>query len=184
MTATDALGAFAGVRPLVQSDDAGGKSSADISRRHLVRRHGRMITVTGGKLTTFRRMAQDVVDLISDTECRTKDVALVGAGPAETRPDVPMVLWRRYGNEAPVVWDLGELRPALRRPIVPGSSYYGVEAEFGIAAELALTVSDVVDRRTRLGVVDHSRTAATIEVGGEFGERLAGEGRDLTVPSA
>ena len=182
VTPEDALGAFAGVRPLVQADDTGETSSADISRKHLVRRTDRMITVTGGKLTTFRRMAQDVVDLITQTSCRTKDVALVGAGPREDRPDVPEVLWRRYGNEAPVVWDLGVVRSDLRQPIVPGSSHYGVEAEFGLAAELALTASDVVDRRTRIGVIDDARPQALEAVAQQWGS-LAAVGRDLSVSS-
>ncbi|MFN8126117.1 MAG: glycerol-3-phosphate dehydrogenase/oxidase [Candidatus Nanopelagicales bacterium] len=172
VTPADALGSFAGVRPLVQTDDHPDAPSADISRRHLVRRSGHMITVTGGKLTTFRRMAADTVNLITDTPCRTPDVALIGAGPREDRPDVPAVLWRRYGNEAPVVWDLGEVRPELRQPIVPGGSYYGVEAEFGVAAEGALTVSDIVDRRTRLGLVDDFRDPASAWASATLGDRL------------
>ena len=59
------------------------------------------------------------------------------------------------------MWDLGELRQDLRQLIVPQGSYYGVEAEFGIAAEAALTVEDLVDRRTRLGLVDDFRAPAT-----------------------
>ncbi len=172
VTPSDALGAFAGVRPLVQADDTGDESSADISRKHLVRRTDRMITVTGGKLTTFRRMAQDVVNLISETPCRTRDIALVGAGPLVRRQDIPEVLWRRYGNEAPHVWDLGETRRELREPIVEGSSHYGVEAEFGIAAELALTVADIVERRTRIGVVDEARIPAAVRVAGLTDGRL------------
>ena len=131
-----------------------------------------MITVTGGKLTTFRRMAQDVVNLISETPCRTRDIALVGAGPLVRRQDIPEVLWRRYGNEAPHVWDLGETRRELREPIVEGSSHYGVEAEFGIAAELALTVADIVERRTRIGVVDEARIPAAVRVAGLTDGRL------------
>ena len=179
VTPADALGAFAGVRPLVQSADAA-TSSADISRKHLVRRTDRLITVTGGKLTTFRRMAEDVVDVITETACRTKDVALVGAGPQENRSDVPDVLWRRYGNEAPIVWDLGVVRPELRQPLIPGASYYGVEAEFGVAAEAALTASDIVDRRTRIGVIDDLRDAALTTVTDRWGRRLAA---DLSVSS-
>lgn len=165
----------------MQADDSEDGASADISRKHLVRRTDRLITVTGGKLTTFRRMAQDVVDLLSESPCRTRDVALVGAGPTEDRPDVPTVLWRRYGNEAPVVWDLGETRPELREPIVAGSTHYGVEAEFGIAAELALTVGDVVERRTRIGVVSAAREPAMTAVAQQFGDRLAAA--DLSVPA-
>jgi glycerol-3-phosphate dehydrogenase len=179
VTPADALGAFAGVRPLVQTVDAS-TSSADISRKHLVRQTDRLITVTGGKLTTFRRMAEDVVDVITETPCRTKDVALVGAGPRDERSDVPEVLWRRYGNEASIVWDLGVVRPDLRQPLIPGASYYGVEAEFGVAAEGALTTADIVDRRTRIGVIDEMRGAAMAAVSDQWVHRIA---VDLTVPS-
>ena len=172
VTPADALGSFAGVRPLVSTGDHGSASSADISRKHLVQRTDQLITVTGGKLTTYRRMAQDVVDLITDAPCRTKDIGLIGAGPVDERLDVPEVLWRRYGNEAPIVWDLGELRPELREPLVPGSSHFGVEAEFGLAAELALTVGDVVDRRTRIGLVAEARTQAALRVTGLAAGRL------------
>ncbi len=164
VTPVDAIGSFAGVRPLVRA--IGDGDSADISRKHLVRRSGRMITVTGGKLTTFRRMAQDVVDLLTETPCRTRDIGLVGAGPAEAHSGVPDVLVRRYGNEAAAVWALGESDPHLRRPIVPGAAYLGVEAAFGIAAELAMTVDDVVSRRTRLSLVTADRATAMAQVAG------------------
>lgn len=167
----DALGSFAGVRPLVSSGHSSA-SSADISRKHLVQRTDQLITVTGGKLTTYRRMAQDVLDLITDRACRTKDVALIGAGPIAQRADVPAVLWRRYGNEAGIVWDLATVRPELREPLVPGSSHFGVEAEFGLAAELALTVSDLVDRRTRVGLVAQDRDAAAAHVAALAGDRV------------
>lgn len=178
----DALGAFAGVRPLVSAEGSTA-ASADISRKHLVRRHERMITVTGGKLTTYRRMAEDVVDLITDTRCRTRDVAVIGAGPRESRPDVPAVLWRRYGNEAAIVWDLAAVRPELRQPLVPGSSYYGVEAEFAIAAEAALTPADVVDRRTRVGLLDAARPQALARVTELGGHRVRPEPVPTPVPA-
>ena len=75
------IGAFAGVRPLAAPDhDSPTATGADLSRRHVVRDHGDgRITVTGGKLTTYRRMAQDVVDLITDVPCRTSRIAVVGA---------------------------------------------------------------------------------------------------------
>ncbi len=170
VTPADALGSFAGVRPLVQDDSTA--ASPDISRRHLVRRTDRLVTVTGGKLTTFRRMAEDVVDLLTDVPCRTRDIALVGAGPHEDRPDVPPVLWRRYGNEAPTVWDLGEYRPELRDPLVPGTSHYGVEAAFAVAAEGALDVADIVARRTRLALLDAAREPAAAAVAALVGDRL------------
>lgn len=158
VTPADAIGSFAGVRPLVRSAADG--NTADISRRHLVRRTGRMVTVTGGKLTTFRRMAQDVIDLLTDAPCRTRDIGLVGAGPADISREIPAVLRRRYGSEAEAVWALGDTNPELREPIVAGAPFYGAEAAFGVAAELALTVDDLVSRRTRLSLVAADRYAA------------------------
>jgi glycerol-3-phosphate dehydrogenase len=142
----EALGAFAGVRPLV---DAPGGASADISRRHLLRRSDRMITVTGGKLTTYRRMAADVVDLITDAPCRTQDIGVVGSGPWTDRADVPHRLRRRYGAEAAAVWDLGADRPRLRLPVSPGRAELGVEWLFGARFEGALSADDLLHRRTR-----------------------------------
>lgn len=168
VTRADVIGAFAGVRPLVECL-AG--SSADISRRHLVQRTGALVTVTGGKLTTYRRMAEDTVDLISDAPCVTRDVALVGAGPRMRRPDVPDRLWRRYGTEAPAVWDLGAEDPSLRRPVADSSPVLGAELQFAIDAELALCPADLVHRRTRVGVLyDHADFAAAVEQ--RFGHEL------------
>lgn len=153
VTRADVVGAFAGLRPLVECV-AG--SSADISRRHLVQRTGPLVTVTGGKLTTYRRMAQDTVDLLTDAPCVTRDVALVGAGRRPRRPDVPDRLWRKYGTEAPAVWDLGAEIPALREPVADCSPVLGAELQFAIDAELALCPADLVHRRTREGLrYDH-----------------------------
>ena len=160
LTRADVVGTYAGVRPLVESL---GSESADISRRHLVRESGALITVTGGKLTTYRRMAQDVVDLTTERPCQTQSICLVGAGPQPTRLDVPARLWRRYGNEAPDVWDLGRDDVSLRDPVPQGYGVLGVEVAFAMLAELAVTTSDVVDRRTRVGLLNDD-TAFRAEV--------------------
>ncbi len=154
-----ALGAFAGVRPLAGRTAA----SADISRRHLIHSDGRLITVTGGKLTTYRRMAADAVDRITDTPCRTSDIGLVGSGPGPARADVPPRLWRRYGNEAPAVWDLGLGQPRLRRPVAEDIPALGVEFRFGAEFEGAVAADDLLHRRTRVGLLPmppEARTAA------------------------
>jgi glycerol-3-phosphate dehydrogenase len=159
LTRDDVIGAFAGVRPLAAPDHGSPTASAaDLSRRHVVRDHGDgRITVTGGKLTTYRRMAQDVVDLISDVPCRTTRIALVGAGGdgvlAAVDPDLPARLVRRYGAEAPTVWALGESRPWLREPVAAGVPVLGVELAFGVEAEGAVDVADLLERRTRLALV-------------------------------
>ena len=153
------IGAFAGVRPLAAPDhDSPAATGADLSRRHVVRDHGDgRITVTGGKLTTYRRMAQDVVDLITDAPCRTSRIAVVGAAGdralTSVDPMIPPRLVRRYGTEASTVWALGESRPWLREPIAAGVQVLGVELAFGVEAEGALDVADLLERRTRLSLV-------------------------------
>jgi glycerol-3-phosphate dehydrogenase len=167
LTRGDVIGAFAGVRPLAAPDhESPTASAADLSRRHVVRDHGDgRITVTGGKLTTYRRMAQDVVDLISDVPCRTSRIALVGAGGdgllAAVDPDLPARLVRRYGGEAATVWALGESRPWLREPVAAGVPVLGVELAFGVEAEGALDVADLLERRTRLALVPADLAASS-----------------------
>ncbi len=96
------LGSFAGLRPLV----AGEGESADLSRRHAVLAGDGLVTVVGGKLTTFRRMAQDAVDLLTDVPSVTADLPLIGAGPRlkpVARATLPPRLLRRFGSEASMV---------------------------------------------------------------------------------
>lgn len=162
----DVVGSFAGMRPLVRPPVGGERSqedasSADISRHHFVKQNGNLVTITGGKLTTYRRMASDAVDLITDAPCRTCDIALIGAGPKPEVSDVPDRLWRRYGNEAPVVWSLADREPDLREPIAENVPVLGVELAFGADFELAMSPDDLLDRRTRIGLVPGDVAAAT-----------------------
>jgi len=110
-------------------------------------------------------MAQDVVDLITDAPCRTPRIALVGAGAngvlAAVDPGVPARLVRRYGNEAGQVWALGEARPWLRDPVAAGVPVLGVELAFGVEAEGALDVADLLERRTRLSLVPADLAASS-----------------------
>lgn len=166
----DVVGSFAGMRPLVtdsgdpndadSTNDTAKKDSADISRHHFVRKTDNLVTITGGKLTTYRRMASDAVDLLTERKCRTKDISLVGAGPHPEVSDVPDRLWRRYGTEAPMVWDFGNQDPSLRGPVAPGIPTLGVEFAFGADYELGLSPEDLLDRRTRIGLVPDDAAAA------------------------
>ncbi|MEU0368784.1 glycerol-3-phosphate dehydrogenase/oxidase [Streptomyces sp. NPDC006283] len=171
----DVVGAFAGLRPLLDTraagpDGAAGQGrTADISRRHAVLTSPEgVVTVVGGKLTTYRRMAEDAVDaaLVSGCltagPCRTAAVPLVGAASASTlaRLDAPRRLVRRYGAEAPAVHALGLADPALGRPVVEGHPVTGAELVWAVRHEGALDESDVLDRRTRIGLVDEDRRAA------------------------
>ncbi|MGZ4517169.1 MAG: glycerol-3-phosphate dehydrogenase/oxidase [Mycobacteriaceae bacterium] len=163
LTRGDVLGTFAGLRPLL---GAGEGATADLSRMHAVLEDpAGVVTVVGGKLTTYRIMAKDAVDkavalhgLVAG-ECVTQKLGLVGALPrAElARIKAPARLVRRFGAEAPVVRDL---TPELRR-VVEGHPLLRAELLFGVLAEGALTVDDLLARRSRLSMVPQLADVAT-----------------------
>lgn len=162
----DVIGAFAGLRPLL---DTGGGDTADVSRRHavLVSPDG-VVTVTGGKLTTYRKMAADAVDEaarragLDAGPCRTARLPLVGAGPAASLAalPVPRRLVERYGTEAPAVLDAAATDPALAEPLAPGMATIGAELVWALRHEGALDTDDLLDRRTRVGLVPDDRQRA------------------------
>jgi glycerol-3-phosphate dehydrogenase len=162
---TDVAGAFAGLRPLLYG--AGGRT-ADLSRRHAVTARDGVVTVVGGKLTTYRRMARDAVDAalrlreLPAGPCRTRRIPLVGAAPARTLATLtaPAHLVRRYGTEARDVLALAAEDPRLAEPVAPGSATIGAELAWAIRHEGALDESDLLDRRTRVGLVAADREAA------------------------
>jgi glycerol-3-phosphate dehydrogenase len=153
LTRADVVGSFAGLRPLVST--AG--STSDVSRRHLVLdKPGRPVTIVGGKLTTYRRMAEDAVDAVARRlsvaeRSHTATLALVGAtGGPEGKPSR---LVRRYGSEAASVERLAEQYPECAGPLFDGCPITGEELLFGVLAEGAASVDDLLSRRTSLGLV-------------------------------
>ncbi|MFF9838497.1 glycerol-3-phosphate dehydrogenase/oxidase [Streptomyces sp. NPDC013740] len=165
---SDVVGAFAGLRPLLDTRDSEGRT-ADISRKHAVLTSpDGVVTVVGGKLTTYRRMAQDAVDAavaargLTAGPCRTASVPLVGAAAPRTLAglDVPARLVQRYGAEAPAVHALGVADPALAEPVVPGHPVTGAELLWAVRHEGALDTADLLDRRTRIGLVPQDRAVA------------------------
>jgi glycerol-3-phosphate dehydrogenase len=155
VTTADVVGRFAGLRPLL--GQATGDSAADLSRRHaLINRDG-VHTIVGGKLTTYRRMAQDTVDAVAaqlgvTAECRTAALALVGSGAQEDRPHPRLV--RRFGSEAAQVAACGPIEP-----IAPGVPMLKCEVGWACSAEGALDAADV-ERRLRLDLVPDWRELA------------------------
>jgi glycerol-3-phosphate dehydrogenase len=161
---SDIVGAFAGLRPLLDADG----SSADLSRRHavLTSRSG-VVTVVGGKLTTYRRMAEDAVDAtgLTTRRCRTRDLPLLGAASREVlaRLEEPARLVRRFGTEARLVLDEAVAASGLPEDelVAPGPGGVTLaELVFGATHEGAVDVDDLLDRRTRVGLVPEDRTAA------------------------
>src|SRR5215218_8636088 len=159
----DVAGAYAGVRPLISTGDP--KKSVDISRKaELYETSSGMVTITGGKLTTWRRMAKMTLDRIverdgRDAPCRTHQVPLGMAVEPEDLPQVPGVaadayeqLAGRYGYAAHEVLRMALEQPALAEPVVAGRVDLLAEAAFAARREQARTVGDVLLRRTRLGL--------------------------------
>ena len=157
-------GAFAGVRPLISTTDS--KSSVDISRKaELYETSSGMITITGGKLTTWRRMAKMTVDRLVESDareapCRTHEIPLGQAIDADELQRVAGVdaaayasLAARYGHQAVDVLRIAAERPALSAPIVEGLPDLLAEAVHGARREQARGIGDVLLRRTRLGLL-------------------------------
>ena len=160
---TDVVGAFAGLRPLL---DDGTERSADVSRRHhLAVSPDGVVTIVGGKLTAYRQMAQDAVDAavrrhgLNARPCRTRTLALVGAAPrASLRRSTHRPHWsdgtawrRRWWPRWP--------RPRAS-PTNVAEDVIEAELVWALRHEGAQTVDDLLDRRTRIGLVPADRAAA------------------------
>lgn len=183
ITEADIVGTWAGLRPLVADPEASGRT-ADLSRRHSVNRSDAgVVTVTGGKLTTYREMAADAVDEIVEhvldrkalsnlhRKSRTKRLELHGADgydqlvsqAATLSPlgaDVVNHLADRYGSDTAAVLALAESDPDLAAPLVPGLPYLRAEAIFAVRSEMALTIDDILSRRTRARLLARDDSAA------------------------
>lgn len=174
LTKEDVIGRFAGLRPLVSSSTSA--ATADVSRRHLLLDEpGRPITIAGGKLTTYRRMAEDTVDAViarlgeEPRECHTATIPLVGAARREVLEelDAPARYIRRYGTEAVRLVELAQEHPELDEPLSDTCPTTGVELLFGALYEGAMTVEDLLQRRTRASYDPSGR-----ERGPEVAERV------------
>lgn len=162
LTNDDVIGSYAGLRPLLAPEGNGKGKTADVSRRHQVLESADsgMLTLVGGKLTTYRQMAEDAVDRITELPCRTKTLPLVGALVSQYARDAaaadlappPRRLIRRFGAEADRVVALAQREPAALQLITETSEITAAELRFGAANELALTAGDLLDRRTRAGL--------------------------------
>jgi glycerol-3-phosphate dehydrogenase len=159
LTDADVCGAFSGTRPLLAQGET---RTADLSRRHVVRVSAPdLVTVVGGKLTTYRRMAADAVDAavraggLTAGPCRTHRLALVGAAAPERLAAVPapVRLVHRYGTEAVDVLATADDDPSLLAPVAEGLAVTRAELLWAVRHEGGLNVADLLQRRTRLGLV-------------------------------
>jgi glycerol-3-phosphate dehydrogenase len=190
---SDLVGAYAGVRPLLSTGDP--KKSVDISRKaELYETSSGMLTITGGKLTTWRRMAKQTVDRLVEREgreapCHTAEIPL----GMEARPEdleapegvgeaTIVQLKFRYGHAARAVLRLAREDPKLAAPIVPGRPDLLAEVAIAARLEQARCVADVLLRRTRLGLLAAPQlrgTDAVRPVAAVLGEELGWSRRQV-----
>jgi len=176
LTHDDILSVYAGYRPLVKSR---GARAADLSRTHVVlQENNGMVTIVGGKLTTYRRMAQDTVDVIAKRDGMpishpTQKLLLAGAigwrdakREIEARgrqlglaPEIVEHLACNFGSNASAVLDLIDEDESLRERLVPDLPYLRAEVVYACRAEMAMTLEDVLARRTRIILEDAERGA-------------------------
>ncbi|MFN8053648.1 MAG: glycerol-3-phosphate dehydrogenase/oxidase [Acidimicrobiales bacterium] len=183
ITRDDIVGTWAGLRPLVKSATSG--RTADLSRGHNIHRSASgVITITGGKLTTYRHMAADTVDVVvrdvlgsrapeGAKHSTTKRIRLRGADGYETvaaaagaygvDATVAEHLANRFGGEARAVMALVKDDPTLAEPLVPGLPYVRAEAIFAVRHEMARSVDDVLSRRTRARLYGRADSAAAAD---------------------
>ena len=188
ITERDIVGTWAGLRPLVKA--ASSERTADLSRRHKVAESASgVVTITGGKLTTYREMAEDTIDHVVDhnlgvdvlgriaKRSRTRRLKLRGAEGYLDLMDRAATISRtldaatvehlanRYGSEARTVIAMAERDATLAEPLVPGLPYLKAEAVYAARYEMARTLDDILSRRTRARLLardDSAHAAADV----------------------
>jgi glycerol-3-phosphate dehydrogenase len=170
---SDILSVYAGLRPLVKVGDA--KSTAALSRDHtiLISNAG-LLTIAGGKWTTYRKMAQDAVEQaetmagLEERPCKTEHLQIHGW----TRQAIPEPSLGVYGADAPAIREIARKEPSLAEKFHPELPYIGAEVVWAVREEMARTVEDVLARRTRALLLG---ARASIEAAPRVAELMARE---------
>lgn len=183
LTGDDIISTYAGYRPLVRPGRGSKHSPAKLSRTHTVLESpSGLVTIVGGKMTTYRRMAQDTVDVLSRRDSKelvhpTEHVLLYGsAGWPDAQQDLqargtrlglsaPTIthLGKSYGSEAAEVLKLVEEDASLGQLLIDDLPYIRAEVVHACRAEMALTPSDVLARRTSITLEDYQRGQGVVE---------------------
>ncbi len=170
----DVLSLYTGIRPLVRA--RADKGTAALSRDHvLMVSQANLVTITGGKWTTYRKMAEDTVDTaallggLDERETQTTNLRLHGW---VTNPVEEDGLLHLYGSDAPAVRRVMREQPGWNERLHPRLPYYTGEVVWAVRHEMARTVEDVLSRRTRALLLD---AAASAEVAPRVAELIAGE---------
>jgi glycerol-3-phosphate dehydrogenase len=176
-TRADILSVHAGIRPLVRAREA--RSTAALSRGHDIHIDASgLLTIAGGKWTTYRNMAEDCVDQaaelagLPERPCATKHLNIHGYHPAASKFGALAV----YGSDAPAIADLARAEAGLDALLHPSLPYSAAEVAWAARFEMARSVEDVLARRTRALFLD---AGAAVEMAPRVAELMARElGRD------
>ncbi len=174
LSVDDIDGVYSGLRPLVTEEDV--TTNSKLSREHALDIIPGLVTIAGGKYTTYRVMAQDVVDEVSkqlgvDAPCLTQKVRLLGAQALGTTSGAVTALARRigltdeqiehllgrYGSLTGELLGLIQENPELAQPVPGAERYLLAEARYAVTHEGALHLDDVITRRTRIAIETHHR---------------------------
>ncbi|MCD7938552.1 MAG: glycerol-3-phosphate dehydrogenase/oxidase [Tannerellaceae bacterium] len=175
----DVLCVYAGLRPLAAPSQDGDGKTKEISRRHKVEiSDSGLLTITGGKWTTYRDMAEDIVNKAIEVaglpkkECRTQTLKIHGYKENVDRSNYAYV----YGSDYGEIKALVNEDPELARPLHSGLDFIGAEVVWGVRKEMAMTVEDVLSRRLRALFMD---ARASIEMAPQVAALMAKEmGKD------
>lgn len=171
---SDVLSIFAGLRPLAAPKNKS-KKTKEISRSHkIIVSNSQLITITGGKWTTYRKMAQDTVDKIIElkklpsAKCKTKELLIHGANKTLDRSNYLYI----YGTDVKEIEKLIEENPNLSQKLHPRLQFTKAEVLFAVQHEMARTIEDVLARRVRVLFLD---AKAAIEIAPMVGEIIREE---------
>lgn len=150
---SDVKSIFAGLRPLVKGNS---KTTAALSRDHLITvSNSGLITITGGKWTTYRHMAEDVIDIaiassgLADIECKTKNLAIHGSAKVDFEDTMYY-----FGSDQPFIYSLADSNPAWKEKLHPALPYIKAEIVWTVRNEMCMTIEDALSRRTRALLLD------------------------------
>ncbi len=176
---SDVLSMFAGLRPLAAAKNSNGKKTREISRSHkVIASPSGLLTMIGGKWTTFRKMAEDMVSRAEKvnrwprTRSVTKDMKIRGYEEGIDFNDP----WYYYGADRKALADLVKENPVLDEYLSESLFIKKMQVVWAVREEMAVTVEDVLSRRTRIQLLD---AAESIRIAGETAQIMAGElGKD------
>jgi glycerol-3-phosphate dehydrogenase len=175
----DIKSVFAGLRPLVKTSNNGNTAMA--SRDHtIIVSVSNLITITGGKWTTYRKMAKDAVNnaafvaKLPVVKCKTRKLRLHGA-------ELPAGWDQRfavYGTDAERILEMIAADPHLGEPLIPGFNYCGAEVVWSVQEEMAMTVEDILARRSRILLLDAQAAIGAAPAVAAIMAPLLGEGQE------